>query len=370
MKKNTPFTGLQYVRACLVLAFLLGTGKGFAQVFIDSACSQYFRITAKLRQGDSLGREEWKAFVADKHIADYMADQGLGADYLEAYRQNMQIVYMPQYDSLLQQRLTQPEQYWLTYIIYQYKKEEEGMKAYLKKLEADPAAYFDTCYQYAYSALPKAAQTKLPALQVAIIPVHNDAHAQKGLVIYTLLCAYYNDRNRLGALGGHELHHMLRPKPTFDIAKGDEGVVIALYRVLNEGSADMVDKKYMTDTARILLPSQRYYQEFFNEGKKILPLMDSLLSTDPAGWASLKAGSFFKGTDYSSGHVPGTYMSHYIEKNGLKAELLQHLDDPFYFFLVYDRAAKKDKEKPFRFSAKSITHLQQLRTKYFPASKS
>ncbi|MDO7742553.1 MAG: hypothetical protein MUP99_02235 [Pedobacter sp.] len=368
MKLSTaPFKSICLTNILFMLFFLLSMPSS-AQTLIDSSCTKYFQITDRLKKGDTLSRTDWKKFISDKAIVDYMNDQGVDEAYFESYRKNMQIVYMPQNEVLLQKRLTEPFKYWLTYMIYQYKKNETGMKAYLQRIENDPQAYFNTCYQYAYTALPKSAHKKLPELKVAIIPIHNDAHAQDGLIIYTLLCAYMNDYNRPGALGGHELHHMLRPQPNFEIKAEDDGVVMAMYRVLNEGSADMVDKKYMTDTASRLLPTQRYYQEFFDEGKKILPHMDSLLQTGPELWTKLKTREFFEGTPYSSGHVPGTYMSHYIEKNDMKTDLLKSLDDPFYFFLIYDRAAKKDKDHPFSFSTTAIKNIKQLRKKYISTS--
>jgi hypothetical protein len=348
----------------LTIAVISSAQPAFAQSFVDSTCYKYFQITAKLKKGDTLSRADWKTFISDKSIQDYMADQGVNDQYFESYRKNMQIVYMPKYDSILQKRLADPYSYWLTYMINQYKIDEDGMKAYLKRIATDPGSYFDKSYEYAYSALPKTAHKKLPGLKVAIIPIHNDAHAQEGLIIYTLLCAYKNDKNRLGALGGHELHHMLRPQPTFEIEPQDESAVMAMYRILNEGSADMVDKKYMTDSASRLLPTQRYFQEFFNEGKKILPHLDSLFKQDQVTWKSLKVRDYFKGTPFSSGHVPGTYMSHYIEKNGYKAELIKSLDDPFSFFLIYDKASKKDREKPFRFSTAAMKNIQLLKNKY------
>ncbi|RYE24620.1 MAG: hypothetical protein EOP45_05650 [Sphingobacteriaceae bacterium] len=50
-------------------------------------------------------------------------------------------------------------------------------------------------------------------------------------------------------------------------------------------------------------------------------------------------------------------MSSVIEKNGLKSKLLAHIDDPFYFFQVYNQAAQKDKTRPFVFSKASIDYI-------------
>lgn len=369
MKTPKRSTLSNWFKISLLMAPILFSGKAYGQTFSDSACTKYFEITAKLRQGDSLSRETWTTFLKDPAIVAYMADQGVDESYYEAYRKSMQVVYMPQNDAVLQKRLQAPYQNWLTYLIFQYKQNEEGMKAYLKTIEKDPAAYFDQCYKYAYQMLPKKAQKKVPQLTFSIIPIHNDAHAQDNWIIYTLLCSYLNDRNHMGVLGGHELHHVLRPAPAFTVEPGDEATVTALYRILNEGTADMIDKKYTTDTASILLPSQRYFQEFIDEAIKIMPRIDSLLQANNASATPIKAREYFKGTPYSNGHVPGCYMGYYIEKNGFKSDLIKHLDDPFYFFLLYDRAAKADRDKPFRFSEKAMARIKTLSGKYMASQK-
>ncbi|MDT3405611.1 DUF5700 domain-containing putative Zn-dependent protease [Mucilaginibacter terrae] len=341
----------------------------FAQSIDASLCDRYFEITDKLRKGDSLSRDTWNTFLQDKSIQTYMADQGVDQSYYEAYRKNMQIVYMPQKDAILQRRLKDSLNYWLTYTIYQYKKHEDGMKAYLQKITADPQAYFNVLYKYAYTALPKRAHIKLPQYIFTIIPIHNDAHAQNNWIIYTLMCAYFNDSNKLGALGGHELHHALQPVPDLKPDHRDESATRVMYAILNEGSADMVDKKYMTDTAKTLLPFQRYFEEFYNEAKPVMPHLDSMLQLNAKMDTVIKFRNYLKGTAYTSGHVPGTYMAYYIEKNGLKGKLLKRIEDPYYFFMVYNEAAKKDKSKPYVFSKEAMDYIELLHKKYMQQVK-
>ncbi|GAB2684802.1 hypothetical protein GCM10027037_02610 [Mucilaginibacter koreensis] len=354
---------MKSVRLTLLLLFAITT-LSVAQTIDVSPCKRYFEITDRLRQGDTLSRDTWHAFLQDKAIQTYMADQGVDESYYEAYRKNMQIVYMPQKDSILQRRLKDSSAYWLTYMIYQYKKHEAGMKAYLAKIEADPAAYFNASYQYAYTALPARAHRKLPQYAFTIIPIHNDAHAQSNWIIYTLLCAYFNDANRLGALGGHELHHALRPQPSFEPEHADKSAATIMYAIMNEGSADMVDKKYMTDTAKALLPYQRYFKDFFDEAKPVMPHLDSMLQLNAKMDTVIKFRQYLKGTEYTSGHVPGTYMAYYIEKNGLKVKLLPHIENPFYFFMIYNEAAKKDKTHPYVFSKATMAYIERLYKKY------
>ncbi|GAB3747012.1 DUF5700 domain-containing putative Zn-dependent protease [Spirosoma pomorum] len=353
------------MKLLLVLLGTLLTLPSLAQSLIDSTCTRYFQITDKLRQGDTLDRATWNTFMQDKAIQIYLKDQGVDPAYNERYRRTMQIVYMPQNEAILQSRLKDSTQYWLTYILYQYKKNEPGMRAYLRQLSDNPAVYFAACYRYTYPVLPPSAQREVPQQLFSIIPIHYDAHAENNWIICALLCAYLNDKNHYGVLGGHELHHILRPRLDYNkISTNDEQVVALLEITLNEGSADLIDKKYMTQKDTVLLPFQRYFETFYEEGKAILPQIDSLLQLTASRGSTFTVRQFLKGTVFTGGHVPGTYMAHYIEKNGLKAELVKRINDPFYFFLLYQKAAERDASKPFLFSARSIAYISQLRKKY------
>ncbi len=74
---------------------------------------------------------------------------------------------------------------------------------------------------------------------------------------------------------------------------------------------------------------------------------------------------FRKITAYSSGHIPGYYMGSIIKRNGYLQELIEGADNPFHFFYLYNKAAKKDKEHPVVFSDKTIAYLHQLERKAY-----
>ncbi|UHG94743.1 DUF5700 domain-containing putative Zn-dependent protease [Spirosoma oryzicola] len=353
----------------LMLFFTLSIGlsSALAQTLVDSTCKRYFAITDQLRQGDTLDPKVWNQLMNDKAIQMYIRDQGVDEGYIERYKRTMQLVYMPQNEALLQSRLKDSTKYWLTYILYQYKKNEAGMRAYLTNLEKDPAKYFNDCYRYTYAMLPKSAQKRATNQIYSIIPIHYDAHAENDYIVCSLLCAYLNDKNQYGVLGGHELHHILRPRIDYTkITSEDENVVALLEITLNEGSADMIDKKYMTNKDTVLLPFQRYFNTFFEEGKHLLPQIDSLLQLSAKG-STFTVRQFLKGTIFTGGHVPGTYMAHYIEKNQLTSKLVARINDPFHFYLLYNEAARKDPSKPYVFSKASVGYITRLRKKYSAA---
>lgn len=354
----------------LLVTLSIGLSTAFAQTLVDSTCKYYFTITDQLRQGDTLDAKVWNKLMKDKSIQMYLNDQGVDRDYAERYRRTMQVVYMPRNEAVLQSRLKDSTKYWLTYILYQYKKNEAGMRAYLTKLEKNPTNYFNDCYRYTYATLPKSAQKRATNQIYSVIPIHYDAHAENNYIICSLLCAYLNDKNQYGVLGGHELHHILRPRIDYTkITPDDENVVALLEVTLNEGSADLIDKKYMTNKDTVLLPFQRYFNTFFEEGKHLLPQIDSLLQLSAKG-STFTVRQFLKGTVFTGGHVPGTYMAHYIEKNQLKSQLVAHINDPFYFYLLYNEAARKDSSKPYVFSKASVAYITKLRKKYSGALSS
>ncbi|RFM26902.1 DUF5700 domain-containing putative Zn-dependent protease [Deminuibacter soli] len=355
---------MKFLLFTLLLCFVFLSAR--AQIIEDSTCFAYFKITDRLRRGDTLDKATWHNFVQNKAIQVYMNDQGANDNYYEYYRRLMQIVYMPQKDSILQRQLKDSINYWFTYLIYQYKVNEEGMKAYLHRINANPGAYFDSCYKYCYTGLAVKDRKKAPDEIFSFIPLHSDAHAENKWVIYSLLCAYFNDKNKLGILGGHELHHVLRPQKDIDsVADKDRGVLTLMLRTVNEGSADLVDKKYMTYQATALLDFQRgTYEDFYSLGQKQLPRIDSLLQLSATRDSSYTLYQLLKGADNSSGHVPGTYMAYTIEQAGLKQQLLAHLDDPFYFFSLYDEASRKKDSKAYRFSFTTVNYLKQLQQQY------
>ncbi|WP_439506196.1 DUF5700 domain-containing putative Zn-dependent protease [Sediminibacterium sp.] len=56
-------------------------------------------------------------------------------------------------------------------------------------------------------------------------------------------------------------------------------------------------------------------------------------------------------------------MAYIIDRNGLKNELINSIDDPVKFIMIYNKAAKLDKEKPYCFSDNVITYINKIKQK-------
>jgi hypothetical protein len=69
--------------------------------------------------------------------------------------------------------------------------------------------------------------------------------------------------------------------------------------------------------------------------------------------------------NYTSGHNPGYFMADIIVREGYKKLLIENVQDPFYFITLYNKAAKKDKNRPPVFSAVAMRYCKQLKKKYW-----
>lgn len=340
----------------------------YSQTFDDTSCWEYFKITQDLKNNKPLDKKTWNQFLKNDAIQVYLKDQGVDSAYIDNYRKNMEIAYMPKNNALLQEKLKDPMKNWWLYIVNEYKVNEDQMKKYLTEIKKDPKSYFETCYQYTYQMLPKKYQKKAPNYKVTIIPIHNDAHIESSWMMYSLMAAYFHDANKMGAMGGHEFHHVLRPQLMFEVENQDAVIVNLLQKILNEGSADLTDKIYEGKDAVKLLEFQRETRaEFIADGAKVIKNIDSLLSVKPLNRSALKMNKLIN-IGNTSGHVPGCYMSDIIYKAGYKKELVKHIEDPFQFIYLYDKASKKDKNA-YVLSSTTVDLVRELDKKYRPKAK-
>jgi Putative zinc dependent peptidase (DUF5700) len=329
-----------------------------AQIIDDSTLPKYFEITESLRQGNKLDSAVWQSFLNLKGNQLYLKNQNSGAKYWNDYRKAMEIVYLPQKDSILKAQLKDPSKYWLTYMVNQYKKNEAALKQYHKAIMDNKNAYLDAAYAECFKVLPKKLQKRNPNVTIHLTAINNDAVAEGGNnIIFTLWCAYNFDKEKNGALVGHELHHVVRVPQKYAIYKTDTALLQILELILTEGVPDLIDKKL---TMSPNFTEELKYGEFLLEsGKETLANLDSLIMAAARG-AKQVTEKDINNVAPMSGHVPGFYMSDIIERNGLKKQIIKNVLNPFQFFYIYNEAAKKDKAKPYVLSDQTMAYLKAV----------
>jgi hypothetical protein len=224
-------------------------------------------------------------------------------------------------------------------------------------------------YAYSYAYLPARAHVRLDTLRFHYVAIGNDATSQGGRdIVFSLYSAYESQLVRPGILEAHELHHALMNyalTPAENLTRpaqpGDEGLLWLLRAALIEGLADLTDKQVQlaspTDSAEMR-------QRYFLPAPRALHQVDSAIQVQAAGGAATPERFYRRLTKGSNGHLPGFFMTYTIVRNGYLKPLLEHADNPIAFALLYQKAAKKDKNHPPVFSDASVRYLRQLARKY------
>jgi hypothetical protein len=330
-----------------------------AQQLNFEAVDYYFTLTESLRQDIPLSDESWNKLIAYEGVQIYINNNGLDEQVLKSYRRNFEVAYMPRYDSILQARLQKPENYFVLWVFNNYKTQEKELKSYYQQLKSDKSAYLDTLYTKAYTMLPKKMQTKAEATTIYFTPLMNDAVAEESSIVLTLYGAYHYDKLKYGALGGHEIHHVLRKTKQTDSTL-DQYLYDALALLLNEGSADLIDKKLTASPE--CPPDLQYYEYLMEYGPSTMAVLDSAVMYHAAATKQITKKDL-QTIAPMSGHIPGCYMATVIARNGLEKEMISAIDDPVKFFLIYNKAAKIDEEKPYHFSDQSISYIRKIKQK-------
>ena len=341
-----------------------------AQTMDFEPLNAYWKMIEPLKKGDSLSVITWKNFLDLEPNKIYIQNQGFDNDYLERLRKSIEVVYMPKYENVLAKRVVaiekDPSSYWLTYKVYVYKKYEKELKAFQAQLITP--SYIPLIYKNAFEWLPKRLQTKDGKIDIHFLGIENDAIAGDGIVIVTLWTLYNQDKLKLGGLIGHEMHHVSRKPFKFPTTeKQDLGIMYFIKAVLNEGTADMIDK-VANISHNDELPMGMGYKDFelFQADSIVAQVDSNLMVMQKSGGKTFKTEKDYRNLiRWTSGHCPGYYMTDIIVRQGYKKRLMRAIQNPFKFIYLYNKAAKKDKEKPYIFSDESVKYVKMMEKKYW-----
>lgn len=342
----------------------------FAQKIDTSPLDAYWKLVEPLKAGDSLSMKNWDSFLQIEANHVYVENQGFDKVYLERLRKTIQFVYMPGYDSLLQSRLIEIKKdtssYWLTYKVYVYKEYEKELKKYEEQI-LQPS-YMDSIYKNVFTWLPKNLRKKDTSVNIYFLGIENDAIAGDGIVIATLWSIYNQDKLKMGILGGHEMHHVLRKGIEFkNVPENEQGIMYVLNSILNEGSADMIDKNYAIEHDNELPMGSKFKEFLLFQADSILKQIDtSIIEMAQSDGKVFKTEKEYRDLlRWTSGHCPGYYMAEIIVRNGFKKKLLKNIQNPFYFMILYNKASERDSGKPPMLAKASIRYIKFLKKKYW-----
>lgn len=354
------------MRLLLLFSFLLATRLASAQVLHTEAAEAYWHLTDALRRDEPLTNAAWQQLLALPDNKVYAA-QVWGSDTasLRRYRRAMEVVYRPRYDSL--RRAILKADCWTYVLVNQYKEHEAADRAFLADLVKDPAL-LDQMYAQAYAFLPARSRTRIANLHLAYVALGNDATSQPetGDIIFSVHFRRIY-QGFPGVLEGHEMHHQLRPHKDFGVPDpADQGLLWALTSALDEGLADLVDKRILVEQPADTAGAGVIRRWLLTPAPRVLQRIDSTIQRRVSGGPGTPEQFYRSLTNGTNGHLPGFFMAYTILQNGYLKSLLAHADDPLAFTLLYQRAAKRDRlhQHPPTFSPATVRYLQQVARKY------
>ncbi|MFI5141061.1 MAG: DUF5700 domain-containing putative Zn-dependent protease, partial [Bacteroidia bacterium] len=203
-------------------------------------------------------------------------------------------------------------------------------------------------------------------LTIYIMAITYDAAVQDSNMYFGLACVYDLDKFQKGSIAAHELHHLLRKNREWgsNLSKIDFASFFIIDQINNEGCADLIDKPvFIAHESQIVIGSL-VKNMLLGAAENTIRLLDSCFILNSKSVSKLITAVDFKEiTKYLSGHLPGFYMADIIKQNGYMQKLIENNDNPFNIFYLYNKAAKKDKRKPFMFSAETIKYFKYLESK-------
>lgn len=351
----------------VLLAWLLASPALLAQTINVEAATRYWQLTDELRQNRPLTDEAWQAYTKllgnQTYSGNTFHPDPRSPYSLARYRLAIETVYMPQHDSLCQAKLRAHEEPYV--LVNDYKQREAEYRLFVEQTLQAPQ-YLALMYQLAYEYLPQQAHTKVPGLKLYYTAIGDGATSQSDGIFFSLKAVVDHDKPKPGIVEAHEMHHQLVPTKAFGpAAPADKSLLWALKAVRTEGVADLIDK---TPARQATGDPQRIQALFLDPAPRAVHRLDSVIQARALGGPPAAIG-VYRQLFYAAGHSPGYFMARTIETNGGKKALLAHLDNPFAFFRLYQKATRRAATHPPRFSKITMRYLAKLEKQYaYPAS--
>ncbi|MBJ6146454.1 DUF5700 domain-containing putative Zn-dependent protease [Hymenobacter sp. BT559] len=348
----------------LLLLFLLAARLAPAQTIQTEAAQAYWRLTDALRRDEPLTNAAWQQFLALPDNKVYVeAVWGSDTASVSRYRRAIEVVYRPRYDSLRQAKIKAGSWYYI--LVNHYKEQEADDRAFLALMAQNPT-YLESMYTLAYEYLPARDHYKVQNLHLAYVALGNDATSQQAGIVFSIRDARDQLRLKPGILEAHEMHHRLRSTKDWHLVAADESLLTALYMTLNEGTADLIDKRVALEQQADTAEASQLRRWLLRPAPKVIHQLDSTICVQATGGPATSL-RFYRGlTNGTNGHLPGFFMAYTILQNGLLQSLLAHANDPLAFALLYQQAAKKDQrhQHPPTFSPRAERYLRRLARQY------
>lgn len=326
----------------------------------------FWKLTDELGKDITPAEETWQALF-DTPGYHYLVD----VDRKEKrFRSFFPLVFMPSQKTALDSVLEGKDRIDLFflehYLEIKAKRDSlEGFKAALAQTDLTQQA-LPIVAEYLPDGLTK---SHLPP-KIALVFYAPDGTATKGLIIIDLLLAMKMD---LKAFLAHEMHHHFVEKITRLQRPGrdndDYNLIHAIAQLQLEGTADLIDKRELMETAETVSDSDseyhRRYKQSYRSASADFAKIDQLIVEISQDATRMKGhAKQIRNMLPFAGHPHGAYMAKLIEDKLGKSAVIATLTNPFAFITTYNKAAGMDDGNSHVFSDTAIEFLKTLAQKY------
>lgn len=345
------------------ISILFFTTQLHAQYNFES-CYELWKLTAKLRSGVLPTAAEWEAL----HQTAGYKRKNIAAKRWQEFIEKITLAFTPGKEEELSLRVKKDISFKP---IIEYARQESHLKDYVKEIES--MGIMDSAMFHVRKNLPVAYQNCFKPPVIYFVLYDYDGSATHQHIVMDLLISYHMDKFRAGIFPGHELYHYVLGNCRIKLKRfkrnPDEehrGVFFAVNALSEEGTADLIDKEALIfDSHSPYLHRDTFYTFQRLQSpiciQKINGALEKLAGNEKGAVATV---SFWMELIPWAAHIPGTFMSRVIRRNGLEKELIQSAGNSCKFFYLYNKAAAADPEKPPMFSPKAIRFLKRLEKKY------
>jgi hypothetical protein len=334
----------------------------FGQRINTDAIVKFWQVVDTLKKDHPLDDGLWNAYYNLPGNRVYMRENRDLAEALE-HRKDLECIFRPSLADSLQVLEADPstaKDDILANLLY-IKAHERQLRSY-STLVISPS-YLQECIGLARQYIPKNRVKPVSSnLTIYLMAMTFDGATQDSSMYFGLARVFEYDRFRKGSLAGHEMHHEMRMdrKIQRKLSPADSAVFSAIDDINSEGSADLIDKMLLLENPGKIFRGANTVHRLMTPAARTIAVLDSCLKVNAARRTYVTYQQFSAIMNYSSGHMPGLYMVNIIRRNGLEDRLIEHDDDPFQFFYLYNQAARKDPSKPPVFSDAAIEYLMRL----------
>lgn len=345
----------------LLSALLIGLA-GYAQPFNFQPCYAYWRLTDQLRKGIKPTPGEWDQL---KLMDGYKRVNQTGWDH---FVEQVNLVYTPGNEAGIQQAIKIDRSLQR---IVRYAREEESLKQYIAKM--NQRRLMDSALVYSKRMLPKKWKNCFPTPRIDFILYNYDGSGRQYGVTMDLLLSYDLDPYRPGVFLGHELLHYalfycrVKARHFKPVPQEQQAAFLAINGISEEGIADLIDKPFLLFEEQSPYREKAVFLDLYTTQSplciaKINQAFEQLADQSGAPYTSI---AYWNSIVLASGHVPGMYMGRLIQQQGLTQALIKHIENPFQFFYLYQKAAQKAKNGYPTFSAKALGFLKAMERQHY-----